>query len=83
MSAIMRKTVAGWGAKVIDRLSVDLHAAFPQMRGFSPRNLGYMKTFANTYPLVSPFNISLLTLNFEFRLFESLERDESGGLRLA
>jgi predicted nuclease of restriction endonuclease-like (RecB) superfamily len=39
-----------WGTGVIERLSTDLHAAFPQMKGFSPRNLGYMKTFANTYP---------------------------------
>jgi predicted nuclease of restriction endonuclease-like (RecB) superfamily len=36
----------GWGAKVIDRLSKDLFEAFPDMKGFSPRNLGYMKKFA-------------------------------------
>jgi predicted nuclease of restriction endonuclease-like (RecB) superfamily len=27
-----------------------LHAAFPQMRGFSPRNLKYMRAFAEAYP---------------------------------
>jgi predicted nuclease of restriction endonuclease-like (RecB) superfamily len=47
---LARQHKEGWGAGVIERLSTDLHAAFPQMRGFSPRNLGYMKTFANTYP---------------------------------
>lgn len=31
----------GWGAKVIDQLSADLKRAFPQMEGFSPRNLKY------------------------------------------
>lgn len=29
----------GWGTKVIDRLAKDLRAAFPDMKGFSPRNL--------------------------------------------
>ncbi len=31
----------GWGAKVIDRLSKDLKDAFPEMQGFSSRNLKY------------------------------------------
>jgi predicted nuclease of restriction endonuclease-like (RecB) superfamily len=36
----------GWGARVIDRLAQDLRDGFPDMRGFSPRNLKYMRTFA-------------------------------------
>ncbi|MCP4721514.1 MAG: DUF1016 domain-containing protein [Desulfobacteraceae bacterium] len=40
----------GWGAKVIDRLSHDLKKAFPQMGGFSPRNLKYMRKFAASWP---------------------------------
>ena len=40
----------GWGAKDIDQLSHDLHAAFPEMKGFSPRNLKYMRKFAQEYP---------------------------------
>jgi predicted nuclease of restriction endonuclease-like (RecB) superfamily len=40
----------GWGTKAIDRLARDLHAAFPEMKGFSPRNLKYMRTLAATYP---------------------------------
>lgn len=47
---LARQTKEGWGTGVIERLSHDLHAAFPQMKGFSPRNLGYMKVFAATYP---------------------------------
>jgi hypothetical protein len=34
-----RQQQQGWSTKVIEQLSHDLHAAFPQMRGFSPRNL--------------------------------------------
>jgi hypothetical protein len=32
----------GWGAKVIDQLSKDLGAEFPEMKGFSIRNLKYI-----------------------------------------
>ena len=39
----------GWGANVINQLSKDLQKDFPEMKGFSPRNLGYMKKFAETY----------------------------------
>jgi predicted nuclease of restriction endonuclease-like (RecB) superfamily len=40
----------GWGAKVVDSLSKDLQSAFPEMKGFSPRNLKYMRKFAEEYP---------------------------------
>lgn len=45
-----KQLTAGWGAKVIDRLSHDLKAAFPDMSGFSPRNLKYMRKFAECWP---------------------------------
>src|SRR3546814_1594617 len=41
---------AGWGAKIIDRLSADLKNEFPDVRGFSVRNLKYMRVFADAYP---------------------------------
>ncbi|MDN5940924.1 MAG: DUF1016 N-terminal domain-containing protein [Nitrospira sp.] len=45
-----RQSRQGWGAKVIDRLSVDLRDAFPEMKGFSSRNLKYMGFFAKMCP---------------------------------
>jgi predicted nuclease of restriction endonuclease-like (RecB) superfamily len=45
-----RQAREGWGAKVIDRLSADLRAAFPDMKGLSSRNLKYMKYFAEACP---------------------------------
>ncbi len=39
----------GWGAKVIDRMSKDLKDAFPDMAGFSPRNIKYMRKFAASW----------------------------------
>ena len=45
-----RQNQQGWGAKIIDRLSEDLKQAFPEMNGFSPRNLKYMRKFAQQWP---------------------------------
>src|SRR5260370_21849140 len=45
-----RQERESWGAKVIDRLAADLKRAFPDMRGFSPRNLKYMRAFAEAWP---------------------------------
>lgn len=47
---LARQANQGWGAKVIDRLAHDLRAAFPDMKGFSPRNLKYMRAFAEAWP---------------------------------
>ncbi|MBY0481569.1 MAG: PDDEXK nuclease domain-containing protein [Chitinophagaceae bacterium] len=41
----------GWGARVIQRLSVDLKTTFPDFRGLSVRNLQYMKSFAEAWPV--------------------------------
>lgn len=45
-----RQSREGWGAKVIERLAHDLRNAFPTMKGFSPRNLKYMRAFAQAWP---------------------------------
>lgn len=47
---LARQAKQGWGAKVIDRLAHDLRTAFPEMKGFSPRNLKYMRAFAEAWP---------------------------------
>ena len=45
-----RQQNSGWGAKIIDRLSGDLRDAYPDMKGFSPRNLKYMRAFSAAWP---------------------------------
>ncbi len=45
-----RQKTEGWGAKVVDRLSNDLQKEFPGQQGFSPRNLKYMRAFAEAWP---------------------------------
>ena len=47
---LARQASQGWGAKVIERLAQDLRTAFPDMKGFSPRNLKYMRAFAEAWP---------------------------------
>lgn len=47
---LRRQQQEGWGAKVIDRLAADLHAAFPSVKGFSARNLKYMRALADAFP---------------------------------
>lgn len=50
-NAILKKQKEeGWGAKVIDRMSKDVKDAFPDMFGFSPRNIKYMRKFAECWP---------------------------------
>ncbi len=45
-----RQNSQGWGAKVIERLSMDLREAFPDMKGWSVSNLKYMRFFAQNCP---------------------------------
>jgi predicted nuclease of restriction endonuclease-like (RecB) superfamily len=45
-----RQDRAGWGARIIDQLGQDLRSAFPGMKGLSPRNLKYMRAFAEAWP---------------------------------
>ena len=40
----------GWGKKIVENLATDLKVEFPEMKGFSVRNLRYMRNFALAYP---------------------------------
>lgn len=47
---VRRQADEGWGAQVVRRVSTDLRRAFPDMKGFSSRNLSYMKQFCEAWP---------------------------------
>lgn len=47
---LQKQEEEGWGAKVINRMAKDLKEAFPDMSGFSPRNIKYMRKFAECWP---------------------------------
>ena len=91
---LRRQKEHGWGAKVIDQLSKDLRKAFPEMKGFSPRNLKYMRKFAEEYPdiefvqtvlaqLTWYHNLTLLDKikNHQYRLFYMNKAIEHGWSR--
>ncbi|MEZ5399182.1 MAG: PDDEXK nuclease domain-containing protein [Bryobacteraceae bacterium] len=47
---LSKQQAQGWGAKVIDSLAGDLRRSFPDLHGLSPRNLKYMRAFAEAWP---------------------------------
>ena len=44
-----KQSVQDWGESVVERLSADLRAEFPDMRGFSPGNLWRMRQFSEVH----------------------------------
>jgi predicted nuclease of restriction endonuclease-like (RecB) superfamily len=46
---LQRQKQQGWGSNVIDMLASDLTRAFPDLKGFSTRNLKYMRAFAESW----------------------------------
>jgi predicted nuclease of restriction endonuclease-like (RecB) superfamily len=49
-SIIKKQQKNGWGSKIIEHLASDLSESFPESRGFSVRNLKYMRAFSEEYP---------------------------------
>jgi predicted nuclease of restriction endonuclease-like (RecB) superfamily len=56
----------GWGQKVIDKLSKDILKEFPDSKGFSVRNLKYMRAFAEAYPDFPIVQVPLAQSESEF-----------------
>lgn len=73
-----RQQRAGWGAKIIDRLAKDLTHEFPSMRGFSTRNLNYMRAFAKAWPerQIVQDRLAQLTWFHQIALLEKLKSPE-------
>lgn len=46
---VVKKTEQRWGAGVVEQVSLDLQAAFPESKGFSTTNLWYMKQWYSFY----------------------------------
>jgi predicted nuclease of restriction endonuclease-like (RecB) superfamily len=76
---LARQAAEGWGAKVIDRLSADLRAAFPDMSGLSSRNLKYMRAFAAAWPneAIVQGRLHKLTWYHHLALLEKLDAPET------
>jgi len=50
-----RQQSAGWGSQVVEMLAADLKREFPDQRGWSRRNLLYMRRAAQAWPTESEF----------------------------
>lgn len=74
-----RETEQAWGSKVVTRLSADVRSAFPGATGFSPRNLRYMKSFAQAWPDFPMLQAPLATLPWyhQLALLEKLNDQET------
>ena len=46
---VQKKAEARWGSGVVNQLSLDLRNAYPDVKGFSSRNLYYMKEWYEFY----------------------------------
>ena len=46
---VVKKAEQRWGAGVVEQVSLDLQAAFPESKGFSTTNLWYMKQWYSFY----------------------------------
>jgi len=68
-----RQADEGWGARVIDRLATDLRIAFTGARGFSRRNLHYMRALAAAWPEVVPQPVAQLAWGHVRELLDRLD----------
>lgn len=59
---LLRQEQQGRGTQVVDRLSQDLRREFPEMKGFSVRNLKYMRAFAEAWRTCSSTTCSCAAL---------------------
>jgi len=77
-SILKKQSEEGWGAKVIDRLSADLSKEFPDMKGFSPRNLKYMRAFASAWQskIIVQRVIAQIPWRSNIALLDKLEKPE-------
>ena len=73
-----KQDAEGWGTKVIEKLSKDLKSDFPEMKGFSVRNLKYMRKFAETYPdfLIVQAPLAQITWYHNITLLDKVKSEE-------
>lgn len=71
---LARQAALGWGSKVVAQLAHDLRAAFPEMKGFSERNLLFMRQLAEVWPdeEIVKQRVSLLPWGHNIRLMQKV-----------
>ncbi|MCP5363419.1 MAG: DUF1016 domain-containing protein [Rickettsiaceae bacterium] len=74
-----RQKEEGWGSKVIENISKDLRAEFPEMKGLSAQNLKYMRKFAETYTKneISQQAVDQIPWGHNVKIFYDIESQEA------
>lgn len=74
-----RQLLEGWSAGVIPKLAKDLKNEFPQIKGFSERNLGRMLAFYREYPEngILPQLVAKLPWGHNILLIEKIKAQET------
>lgn len=75
---LQRQQNEGWGTKVIDHMSYDLKNAFPEMGGFSPRNLKYMRKLAEAWNdfIIVQRTVALISWRSNITLLDKLKEPD-------
>ena len=66
---LLKQKELGWGAQVVEQLSLDLRHRFPEYDGYSARNLWNMKRFALEYPDFPFLQVPLAKLEKDGEIF--------------
>jgi predicted nuclease of restriction endonuclease-like (RecB) superfamily len=77
-SALIEKQIAfKWGEHFLEQFSHDMRQTFPEMQGFSVRNLQRMKQFAHLYPdlAITPQAVAQLPWGHISLLIQSIKSD--------
>ena len=59
---VVRKAEEKWGTGIVNQVSLDLQAEFPEAKGFSARNLWFMKQWYSFYSVSSDTRVLISNL---------------------
>ncbi len=74
---VLRKSEEKWGRGIVEQLSLDLQQEFPEVKGFSARNLWNMKKWYSFYALAEDFDDLIQAVNNKFN-FDSIKLQQIG-----
>lgn len=74
---VLRKSEEKWGRGIVEQLSLDLQQEFPEVKGFSARNLWNMKKWYSFYALAEDFDDLIQAVDNKFN-FDSIKLQQIG-----
>lgn len=68
---VVRKAEEKWGTGIVNQVSLDLQAEFPEAKGFSARNLWFMKQWYSFYSVSSDTRVLISNLEGQINIHGS------------